>query len=204
MSAGVKLLLIIIFLTNYKPSFAQKNYQVSKRFGFLIGVDASNMNFNKGVPTPSVPVKANWKSGITMGFLVQVPLAQKLFLQPEYIYTRRRSADESTGLQYTADYFAMPILLNYYLSSRFSMVVGPQPELLIHAQSYKDGINSNITHDTEERSVAGAVGFDVRPKANFILSARYLQGFNHIGIGQRSNVKEFKYEVITLTAGIRF
>ena len=85
-----------------------------------------------------------------------------------------------------------------------ALVAGPQIEFLVNAKSDDHTVSSNITHDTEERSIAVTAGVELEIKNIFIFSARYLQGLNHIGIGQRSNVKEFKYQAVSLTAGIRF
>ncbi len=162
------------------------------------------MNFNKGEPPPAVPVKASWQTGITLGFLVRVPLAGNLFLQPEYAYTERQGSDGSISTNYKLDYFSLPVLLNYRCTPVVSLLAGPQVELLVHATAKNAGVSSNITHDTEERSIAATAGIEVTIKKILFVSARYLQGFNHIGIGQRSSVKEFKYQAVNLTAGIRF
>ena len=204
MSPGTLLLCAITFICSYQ-SYAQENSDDSyKRFGFIAGMNISDMNFNKGVPRPSVPVAATWKSGITIGFLVHIPLAENLFIQPGYSYTQRRGADKSTGINYSTGYFSMPVLLKYKISSRFAFVAGPQAELLIYANADSNGVKSNITHDVEERSIGATAGFDIQLIKSFFISARYLQGLNHIGIGQRSDVKEFKYEVVNLSIGIGF
>ncbi len=203
MSKTILLFVIILFLgcQLYAQDAADNSF---KRFGFVAGMNLANMNFNKGVPAPSTPVKASWKSGITFGFLISIPLAENLLLQPEYFYTKRRSADNSSGINYFIDYVSMPLLLNYKISSMFALVAGPQAELLINARSNSNGVNTNITHDTEERSIGATAGFNVKLPGSFFLSARYLYGLNHIGIGQRSNLKEFKYEVVNLAIGVRF
>jgi hypothetical protein len=175
-----------------------------KRFSFQAGINISNMNFNMGEPPPATPVAASWKTGINIGLALYIPLAEKLFLQPEYFYTQRRGADGSLGIDYDADYLSLPVLLNYKLSSRFSLIAGPQVELLINAKSIYQGVSTNISHDVEERSIGITGGFEVEIIRSFFLSASYFQGLNHIGIGQRSEVKEFKYQVVNITAGIRF
>src|SRR4051812_37583272 len=117
MRLSIKLILFATIFICCKESFSQKISDASyKRFGFIVGTDISNMNFNGGFPTPSVPIEASWKSGVAIGFLVRIPLAKDLFLQPEYRYTQRRGADKSIGTDYRADYFSLPVLLNYNLS----------------------------------------------------------------------------------------
>lgn len=200
-----QLLFIIIISICNKQSFAQTNLNTSyKRFGVQAGMNIANMNFNKGVPAPATPVNATWKSGITLGILVHIPLAKKLFLQPEYIYTHRKGADKSLAINYTTDYFSMPVLLNYRISSLFNLVAGPQAEILIHAKADDNGVMSNITHDMEERSIGATAGFEIHLYKSFFFSARYFQGLNHISIAQRSNKREFKYEAVNLSLGVQF
>lgn len=205
MNINIKLLSVIIIFVCGNHSFPQKISGASfKKFGLLTGMNLSNMNFNQGFPRPSVPVDASWKSEIITGLWVRIPLAKKFSLQPEYCYTRRRGADKSIGINYLLEYFSLPVLLNYKISSRVALVTGLQPELLIRAKAYNNRVDSTITHDTEERSIGVTAGFDVQLNKTFALSARYLKGLNHIGIGQRSNVKEFKYEALNLSLEIGF
>lgn len=200
----MKLLLIIISFACLGIADAQTiSTPPFKRFGFQAGLNTANMNFNLGVPAPAVHAAASWKTGISLGFLLRIPLAKNLFLQPEYAFNQRKGADKSFSVDYDLDYLSMPVLLNYSISSRISLLAGPQLELLIDARSMGNGVNSNITHDVEERSIGLLAGLEVQIIKSFFLSARYLQGLNHIGIGQRSDAKEFKYESINLTAGIR-
>jgi hypothetical protein len=90
------------------------------------------------------------------------------------------------------------------LFPRFNIISGPQLEILVSAGSTENGIHSNITHDVEERGIGVIGGVEFTVINSFFLSARYLQGLNHVGIGQRSDVKEFKYQSVFITAGIRF
>ena len=205
MRFNIKLLLsIITFICSYQ-SFAQENPDDSyKRFGFMAGMNISNMNFNKGVPAPSVPVAAAWKGGITIGFLLRISLTERLFLQPEYSYTQRQGADKSRAINYSTGYVSMPLLVSYKISQRLAVVAGPQAELLIYANADSNGVKSNITHDVEERSIGVTAGLDVQLIKSFFISARYMQGLNHVGIGQRSDVKEFKYEAVNISIGIGF
>ena len=175
-----------------------------ERFGFQAGVNISNMNFNEGEPAPSVNIPSSWKAGFTFGFQLRVPLAKKLLLQPEYSFSEKNGTDKSTGIDYTMDYFSLPILLCYQIFPRFNLVAGPQFEILINARSTENGVHTNITHDVEERGIGIIGGVEFALIKSLFLSAKYLQGLNHVGIGQRSDVKEFKYQSVYLTAGVRF
>jgi hypothetical protein len=198
-------LVFFLALISYTElAIAQSTDSSFKRFGFDAGINISNMNFNAGEPPPQVHEDPSWKSGFTFGFQLKVPLAKKLLLQPEYSFSQRNGSDKSIATDYTINYFSMPILLNYQVSPRFNLVAGPQFEITIDASSSVNGQSTNITHDVEERGIGIAGGFEFTIIKSFFLSARYLQGLNHVGIGQRSDVKEFKYQSVIFTAGIRF
>ena len=206
-TASTSATILIVFLLFYSnKSFAQKVEEVPyKKFAIEAGANFSNMNFNKGVPPPSSPVPSSWMAGISVGISLKVPLAQNLFLEPGYFYIHRNGMDESANIKYSNDYCSLPVLLKYKIFSFMDVVGGPQAELLIHANASDNATVTNITNDVEERSIIATVGFDVHVIPSFYIATRYLQGLNHIGIGQRSvNVKEFKYESASLTIGFEF
>ena len=197
--------IILAIMAGYPHLTAQPVEPIPfKRFGFQVGANASNMNFNKGEPPPVAPIAASWKAGLTLGFIMRVPLGEHFLLQPEYNYIQRNGADKSISTSYQLDYFSLPVLLHYKINDLLSVYAGPQGELLIRANATSNGTKLNITHDTEERSLAAVAGIELRILQSFFVSARYVNGFNHIGIGQRSAVKEFKYESVALTAGVSF
>ncbi|MDQ6903011.1 MAG: hypothetical protein M3139_08375, partial [Bacteroidota bacterium] len=84
-------------------------------------------------------------------------------------------------------------------------LAGPEASLLISAKQNSNGVKTTITHDFEERSIGATGGIDFLIRNNFLISARFMEGLNHVGIGQRSaDVKEFKYESASLSVGIKF
>jgi hypothetical protein len=197
-------LFFTVFISSNSLSAQESRNPSFKRFGVQAGLNIAAMNFNLGRPAPAAHEKLSWKPGITFGFLLRVPLAKKLFLQPEYSFTQRNGKDENLGKAYRLNYFSLPVLLIYKIAPAFSVMAGPRAEILINARSATSGESSNITHDVEERGIGITAGLEAGIINNIFLSARYFRGLNHIGIGQRSDTKEFKYEAISFTAGIRF
>lgn len=202
MRKSLFILLIVLFIL--QPVFAQRSSETFKRFGFKAGVTVSNLNFNKGIPPPSSPVTPSWKTGINVGFLLHVPVIADLSIQSEYSFSHIMGEDKSTETKYRLNYLSMPVLLNYKVSKKFSVEAGPEVDLLINAKKQIGATSSNITHDTEERNFGIAAGVEYELIKSISLNARYLHGLNHIGIGQRSDVKEFKLEQFLLTTLIRF
>lgn len=195
----------LFFLTGgfFKTS-AQSVDSTFKRFGFQIGMNLSNMNFNAVDPAPAVKSNASWQTGITFGFQLKVPLAKKLLLQPEYSFSQRNGSDLSIPAGYTINYFSLPVLLNYQLSRRFYILAGPQFEITTSATTTTNGETTTITHNVEERGIGVAGGLEFTLIKSVFIAARYYQGLNHVGLYQRTNVKEFEYQSFIFTAGIRF
>jgi opacity protein-like surface antigen len=172
-------------------------------FGLRLGLNQSNTNFNMGEPKPVVPVDTKWKTGFVVGALVEVGLGEHLAIQQEYLYSQQ-SGEIRNGARYDMQYLSLPLLLKYRLVPRVAVVAGPQFDLMIKAQQELNGQTTNITHDTEERGIGATAGLEVTIWRNLGLSARYLQGLNHVGIGQRSTVQEFKWQSVQVAAEIRF
>ena len=205
MKVSLNGLLGMIVLICCNPVFGQvASTDASKRFSFLAGANASNMNFNNSPTSSATPVPSTWKAGVSVGVAVRVELFDNFYFQPGYYYMQRNGADKSKETNYTMDYLSLPVLFNYDISSRFSVFAGPQFDLLINAKSEANEVNSTITHDVEERSIALTGGLEIEIIDPFFISLKYMHGFNHIGIGQRSAVKEFKYQGVNVVAGIRF
>jgi opacity protein-like surface antigen len=173
-------------------------------FGIKLGANYANTNFNQGSPKPLAPIATTWKPGFMAGFLVQITLPHKLALQQEYLFSQVSGEISDEGTQYTLRYLSLPLLLKYTLVPRVTVVAGPQFDLLIQAQQQVSGQTFSITHDTEERGISATAGLEVSLSKNLSLNARYLQGLNHIGIGQRSAVREFKLQSAQLTLDARF
>ncbi|MBC6612711.1 PorT family protein [Hymenobacter sp. BT507] len=183
------------------PSDGEKRAVV---FGVRAGANLINMNFNRGVPRPAVPVAASYRVGAVAGLTMRVPLGHKWALEQDYLLAQMRGANKTTNSQYSFAYLSLPLTVRYQVVPRLWVVAGPQFDLLIRAEQTAAGTTTNTTHDTEERSILSTVGVAVQLTNRLSLTARYLRGFNHVGLGQRSSVEEFKYEGAQLTAGFEF
>ncbi|HEY5370751.1 MAG TPA: porin family protein [Hanamia sp.] len=198
-------LLVILLLLCGLQSCAQNNIdEPYYKFAFEAGANYSTMNFSKGVPAPATPIENSWKPGISAGIFFKIPLSSNLFLQPGYFYIHRNGTDKSVNTYYSLDYFSFPLLIKYKISRLIDVVAGPQADLLIHANSFYNDIKTDITHDTEERGIGATAGFNIHFLKSLYISGRYMQGLNHIGIGQRSDPKEFKYQEASLLIGFSF
>lgn len=174
-----------------------------KKFGFKAGAITSHMNFSRSVTSAAAKIETSWSTGFTAGFVLAIPLADNLLLQPEYMYVQTGGTIKSTNTVYKFSYLSLPVILKYSFEN-FAVVAGPQFDLLIDAKKTANGTSTKITHDTEERSISVTGGIEYLITPSLSVNARYVYGLNNIGLGQRSSVQEFKYEMIQLTACIRF
>ncbi len=110
----------------------------------------------------------------------------------------------SPGAEYAFSYLSLPVLLKYNILPCFALLAGPQFDLLIQAKQRINGTSSDITHDTEERSVGATAGLEYYVVKNLSLTARYMYGLNHIGGRQRSAATEFEYQLVQFTTDIKF
>ena len=190
--------------SGFNEPWSKSSQRPTVNFGFKAGINVNNMNFNKGYPTPEIPIKSSWNPGFVLGLLMEVPLNESFYIQPEYLYLQLGSEQKESGITYSMSYLSLPLLLKYMISDKLAFLGGPQFDLLIKAKQDGSTEDSNITHDTEERSISATAGVEFNIIKNFSLSAGYMHGINHIGIGQRSAVKEFKYESVNLAGSIKF
>ena len=197
-------LLMIAFLAAEFSTAQDTDKSSMERFGLNVGLHYSCMNFNEGVPRPDAHVANTWMTGITVGFMMEVPLINNFSLTPEYAYAQRRGKYERSNTGYSLDYLSMPLLLKYKITPAIAVKAGPQFDLLIHAKQTNSTGDLNITHDTEERNIGAAACIEVRLVKSIFVEARYLHGLSHVGIGQRSGTTEFKYRLVQLDASFKF
>ena len=77
-----KISLFVLIIFHSPQSFAQSNDNSFKKFQIVAGVNAANMNFNKGVPAPAAPISPSWKPGFTCGVLITFFLPDNFLFQP--------------------------------------------------------------------------------------------------------------------------
>lgn len=178
-------------------------YQLSaQQFGFKAGASYNTMNFQAG-GTPSSS-KSKWKAGFYLGGLLKVPLSSTVALQPEYGYKQLKGDDVVFHVDYTLHYLSLPLLLRVEVAKQIALLAGPEFGLLIHAQQKGASGSLDATHDTEERAISLVGGVEVKIASGVFAELRYVHGYNHVGLGQRSALREFKWRGVEAGLGWRF
>lgn len=184
---------LLLFTAFFAASnlFAQTDFTLNS-IGLVAGANFSKMDFSKGMPPPPTPMPTSYKPGVRVGFYTDVHLSNWLSLRNEYVFSQVQNEVESTKEQYTLNYVSLPVLAEFRASEKLLLLAGPELGFLINAKQKASGATDNITHDTEERSIGIVGGAGYAIASHIAIHGRYQLGMNHIGIGQRSDVTEFK------------
>ena len=177
----------------------------AQQFGLKAGMSYNTMNFQAG-GTPS-SIKSRWQPGFSLGGLLNVPLYTDaiISLQPEYAYKLMKGDDIVFNTKFTLHYLSLPVLLRLELGERIALLAGPEFGLLIHAQEHtRTGASIDTRHDIEERAVSAVGGVELRMASSLFVEARYVHGYNHVGLGQRTALREFKWRGVEAGIGWRF
>lgn len=196
--------LLLLFFAFFYNGEAQNNPLKRTLFGVKLGATHTVTDFNKGVLGPAVPVTVDGKIGVSASAFLNVHLSRRFSLQTEYGFLTASATRKDSGTTYSLAYLFFPLLLKYSPVRGLHLVGGPQFDLLLHATKKKAGIAADITHDTEERNIGLTGGLEYFFINAFSLSVRYTKGLNNIGIGQRSNIEEYKSRQVMVTAGFYF
>ncbi|PKV75537.1 porin family protein [Pontibacter ramchanderi] len=170
------------------------------RAGFKFALNLSNTNFNKGFPKPNIPVETVWKTGFSSGAFLEFPIISNVTLQQEYLYTYLRSELLTEETEYHLSYISLPLLLKLEVKSKFTVMAGPQVDVLTHAKEQHNGQYLNITHEVEERQIGAVVGVAYKLSKIFGFEAKFIHGINHVGMRQAGYTREFKLEQIQVGA----
>jgi hypothetical protein len=160
--------------------FAVSHSQI--RFGVRGGLNISNI-VGKSVEG------FKSKAGIFIGGLAEVPVLEKLSVQPELFYSMEGGKwDDEDGGKTSLSYIKLPVLAKYTLSSGFYGETGPQIGFLLKATDTWDGEKQDIKEylkKTDFSWVIGA-GYYVRPEIG--VHVRYNVGLSSFYESEKNSV----------------
>src|SRR5690554_1265298 len=113
---------------------------------------------------------------------MQIHLSSRLNLVRQYLLSRIRGQYKPFEAQYTFDYISLLVLLLYQVSPKFRIAAGPQLEILLQGKEEINSKSTKVTQMTEERSIGVIMGLTYLYSDQINLSARFMHGYNHIGI----------------------
>lgn len=208
-----KISLIALAFSISTAMFAQDNQMASTTpmarsvyFGVKAGVNLAEFRIHSVNPKPEV----NMKTSGNGGFFVNLPIAGKLFLQPELLYSGQGSKYSSTNAlgtrtNYEQDlsYIALPIMLQIKSPGGFFVEVGPQPAYMLRAQLEANNTTTNNedSFDKFDISLNGGLGYTSR--VGLGINARYTLGLSNViedggGNNSPNNGPEMKNSVVQI------
>jgi hypothetical protein len=128
------------------------------RFGIKGGLNSARESADSG--------DTDYRTGIHLGFLVEIPISRRLDIQPELVYSMQGGKSGSTTDK--LDYINLPVMLKIYVnqSRSFSIDVGPQVGYLVNS-------NLNTYYVTENKiDVAVCLGVSYKFSEQFFASLR--------------------------------
>ena len=134
----------------------------------------------------------SYSIGFNAGVLAKIPLKNKMYIQPEILYSVKGEHFPSLGFGGPAstgfhsagtlnlNYLAVPLLFGYRLVDKISIVAGPEFGFLLNANSYFDNSNHSVTSNFQNFDVGVDLGASYRLYKNFGIELRYYYGFKDL------------------------
>ena len=117
------------------------------------------------------------KIGYNAGVFVHLPLAGKVSIQPELLYTTKgANEDGNSNASINMEYLSLPVMLQYNVTPQFYVEAGPEFSLLLTSEMKEGGMNFNIKEHTENIDYGVAVGAGYYFFSKLGITARYVFG----------------------------
>jgi opacity protein-like surface antigen len=162
---------------------------------------------------------ANMYVGFNAGMFVEIPLTDKLTIQPEVLYSAQGSKSEGPleveGNVYDVEatlklnYINIPVMFKYQVADKFSLEAGPYVGFLASAKVKAEvsGIGS-ATEDAKDffKSTDFGLGLGMNYEFSDVIfaNARYQGGLTQIGDSGQEGADDIKNSVFQFGLGFRF
>lgn len=195
------LLFLAAFITT--GSYAQTTKKSRLGWGIKTGMNASKLNAET-----SGSMDEDWKTGFVLGAFLNINAGSKFSIQPEFLYSSM-GGNVSNSLyseKHRLNYFSIPVLAKFNIGKGFSVVAGPQIDMLISAKTRASNSENVLksTNNFNEQSFNLTGGFEFFPGKCLGLSARYIHGLSNAwNTSNPTNTVEYRNQGVQLTAAIR-
>ncbi len=161
------------------------------------------------------------RTGFHIGGLVEIPISEKFWVQPEVLYSAQgakyKDSGSEMGVDYSydittkLDYIQVPIMAKYYVVEGLALEAGPQISFLASKKGTVEGSVGGVEVSTEEDldNVSGidfGVGFGAsyRLPMGVFFGARYNLGLSNVNDGDFADDQKIHNNVFQLSAGYSF
>jgi hypothetical protein len=183
-------------------SYAQTTKKSRLNWGIKTGLNASKLN-----ATTSTMSDEDWKTGFVFGAFFNIKAGSRFSIQPEFLYSSM-GGNLSSPLfteKNRLNYFSIPVLAKFGVGKGWSVVAGPQIDMLISAKTANsNGATIKSTNNFNEESFNLTGGVEFFPGKCLGISARYIHGLSNVRINDGTlNAVQFRNQGVQLTAAIR-
>lgn len=162
------LLLTTIAIIGITSSISAQNVDIGVKTGLNIS------NFTGG------DVDRNNLFDFHVGALAEFKITEKISLQPELLYTRQGS-DAENSIKIKVDYLAIPLMVKYYVSKKFSIEAGPQLSFLVNDKAkFNDSSIPDVETDASSVDFGLNIGFGYSINTHLFAQVRYNYGITTV------------------------
>ena len=155
--------------------------ETKTRFGIKAGVNMATLEIDDD--SQSTPFNTNNKTSFHAGVLVNIPLGDRVAIQPELVYSGQGSKVSATVLNQTVrdefdfHYLNIPLMLQAKVTSGLFLEVGPQVGFLLSA---KNEAEDDLKDDMKKTDFGAGVGIGYLSRIGLGINGRYNLGFSNI------------------------
>ncbi len=161
------------------------------------------------------------RTGFHIGGLVEIPITEKFWVQPEVLYTAQGAEYTESGsilgisyedkISAKLDYIQLPVMAKFYVVEGLAFEAGPQVSFLVSKKGEFERRSGGTTVMTEgdlndissiDVSLGGGVSY--RLPMGVFFGARYNYGLTNVNDGDNADDQKIRNSVVQLSAGYSF
>lgn len=166
-----KIVLLIAIIGIGTASFAQ-----DIKYGVKGGLNLANFSGDD--------INGDSKADIYFGGFMRIDLTESLAFQPELIYSRQGSSNDSEGIdsKFKTNFLNIPLLLRTKMlgSDKLYAIAGPQIGIHLSSELEEDGNSIDFDKGMRDMDFSVALGLQLDLNKQFSIEARYNFGLSKI------------------------
>jgi len=172
--------LFIITLSAGVAQAQQKKTRKVARLGLKSGLNLTHFHIT-GLDEGTI--SADWKTGFVFGAFVEMKISDKMYFQPEALYSSvgGKNVSPITGENsLRLNYLAVPVSLKYEFAPHFKLLGGIQLSWMLQATDIRYETKNDITSSLRNSDIALQGGVEYWPSRTVVIGARYMHGLSDI------------------------
>ena len=166
-----------IFITIFVATFSLIQSFGQTSFGVKAGLNFSNV---KNVGSTDNKTRL----GLNCGLLTEIGISKKFIIRPELLYSIKGNKSPATAFNgsgtLSLNYFSIPLLGGFRPNDKFLILLGPEFNFLINANSKFDGSNHDVSKNFRKFDLAIDLGMTYKIKHGLGVELRYSYGFEDL------------------------